>query len=104
MNLSAAQFGNSPEHLPIAPKPLNKGVSKMYKQLSEQLSLEIKQAKLATPGKLIATQTLNSDTDTNWKEGGTLKSSINQTVTRPYGWLERFKSMQWLNVYRTALF
>jgi len=26
---------------------LNKGVSKMYKQLSEQLSLEIKQAKLA---------------------------------------------------------
>ena len=47
LNLSAAQFGNSPEHLPLAPKRLNKGVSKMYKQLSEQLSLEIKQAKLA---------------------------------------------------------
>lgn len=47
MNLSAAQFGNSAERLPIAPKPLNKGVSKMYKQLSEQLSLEIKEAKLA---------------------------------------------------------
>ena len=47
MNLSSAQFGNSPERLPIAPKPLNKGVSKMYQQLSEQLSLEIKQAKLA---------------------------------------------------------
>jgi hypothetical protein len=47
MNLSAAQFGSSPEKFPTAPKPLNKGVSKMYKQLSEQLSLEIKQAKLA---------------------------------------------------------
>jgi hypothetical protein len=47
LNLSAAQFGNSPAHLPFAPKRLNKGVSKMYKQLSEQLSLEIKQAKLA---------------------------------------------------------
>ena len=47
MNLSAAQFGSSPENFPTAPKPLNKGVSKMYKQLSEQLSLEIKQAKLA---------------------------------------------------------
>jgi len=47
MNLSAAQFGSSPEKSPTAPKPLNKGVSKMYKQLSEQLSLEIKQAKLA---------------------------------------------------------
>jgi hypothetical protein len=47
MNLSAAQFGSSPEKFPPAPKPLNKGVSKMYKQLSEQLSLEIKQAKLA---------------------------------------------------------
>ena len=47
MNLSSAQFGNSPERFPIAPKPLNKGVPKMYKQLSEQLSLEIKQAKLA---------------------------------------------------------
>ena len=47
MNLSAAQFGSSPEKFPTAPKALNKGVSKMYKQLSEQLSLEIKQAKLA---------------------------------------------------------
>jgi hypothetical protein len=47
MNLSAAQFGYEPGHLPNAPKTLNKGVSKMYKQLSEQLSLEIKQAKLA---------------------------------------------------------
>jgi hypothetical protein len=47
MNLSAAQFGSSPENFPTAPKPLNKGVSKMYKQLSEQLSLEIKQAKIA---------------------------------------------------------
>jgi hypothetical protein len=47
MNLSAAQFGNSPERPPNTPKRLNKGVSKMYKQLSEQLSLEIKEAKLA---------------------------------------------------------
>ena len=47
MNLSATQFGSSPENFPTAPKPLNKGVSKMYKQLSEQLSLEIKQTKLA---------------------------------------------------------
>jgi hypothetical protein len=47
MNLSTAQFGSQENNIPYSPKPLNKGVSKMYKQLSEQLSLEIKQARLA---------------------------------------------------------
>jgi len=47
VNLSSAQFGNTQNQTVVSPKPLNKGVAKMYKQLSEQLSLEIKQAKLA---------------------------------------------------------
>jgi hypothetical protein len=53
--------------------------------------------KPVTPGNLIATQTLNSEIDSNWNEGGTLKSGQKQSAARPYGWLEGFKCMQWLN-------
>lgn len=47
MYLSEQQFGSNPNVAPVAPKPLNKGVRKMYKQLTEQLTIELKQAKLA---------------------------------------------------------
>ena len=47
MNLSSAQFGTYSPNETQEPRPLNKGVKKMYKQLSEQLNIELKQAQLA---------------------------------------------------------
>jgi hypothetical protein len=47
MELNQSQFGGELGKTDIKPKPLNKYVKRFYPQVSEQLAIFIKQAKLA---------------------------------------------------------